>query len=75
MPIIDVTLDDMDTVQDHGSVVAITGTDREDPTRRITFAGDHRSMHGLFAILEANYEVPAVIEDWQVLSTRVREAS
>jgi hypothetical protein len=73
--VIDLTTDDLDTVQNHGSVITITGTDREDPTRRVTFAGDHRSMAGLLALLEDGEEVPAVIEDWQVLSTRVREAS
>jgi hypothetical protein len=73
--VIDLTNDDLDTVQNHGSVIAITGTDREDPTLRVTFAGDHRSMAGLLALLEDGEEVPAVIEDWQVLSTRVREAS
>lgn len=73
--LIDLTHDDLDTVVDHGSVVEITGTSSDDPTMRVAFAGDHRSMSGLLAILEEGHEVPAVIEDWQVLSTRAREAS
>jgi hypothetical protein len=73
--LVDVTPDDLDTVQYFGTVTQITGTDREDPTQRVTFAGDHRSMDGLLALLDAGNEVPAVIEDWQVLSTRAREAS
>lgn len=72
--LIDLTHDDLDTVQDQGSVVVITGTSSEDPTMRVTFGGDHRSMAGLLALLEEGYEIPAQVEDWQVLSTRAREA-
>ena len=72
--LIDLTHDDLDTVQNHGSVIAITGTSADDPTQRVTFAGDHRSMAGLLAMLEDGLDVPALVEDWQVLSTRAREA-
>lgn len=72
--LIDLTHDDLDTVVSHGSVIEITGTSSDDPTLRVAFAGDHRSMAGIIAILEDGMEIPALVEDWQVLSTRAREA-
>lgn len=63
---IDVTVDDLDTVQDHGSVIAITGTAHPSGDR-VTFAGDHRSMAGLLAIVADNLEVRAAVEPWQIL--------
>jgi hypothetical protein len=73
--IVDVEISDLETVEEDGSVISVTGTSRENPTHRIRFAGDHRSMVGLLTLVEAEGGVPAVIEEWQVLSTTTVEPS
>lgn len=72
--IIIIDINDLATVHDEGTVVRVTGTDAEDPTQRVTFAGDTRSMVGLFAMVEEVGEVLAQVEDYQVLATHVAEA-
>lgn len=64
------TIEDVSTVKDGGSVVTITGTTESGD--RITFAGDHREMvHILGALVtDAEDEVVVAVEGWQVLRVR-----
>jgi hypothetical protein len=60
------TIDDVLTAVDHGSVVAITGTDENG--RRVTFAGDVRPMNEVMSslIMDLEDEVTVEVEDWQL---------
>lgn len=66
--IITLTIEDVATVVDEGTVVQITGTGEDG--QRVTFAGDARSMsHVLEALVSGDEpEVDVQVEDWQVLS-------
>jgi hypothetical protein len=65
--IVTLTIEDVSTLTDHGSVVAITGTDESG--QRVTFAGDSRMMEPLVAalVIGDEPEVEAEVEDWQVI--------
>lgn len=71
--LIDLEISDLETVENHGTVVAITGTSRESGTsvesaRRVRFAGDHRTMAGLLEAVSSGEPISAQVEDWQVIS-------
>ncbi|GAC1527429.1 MAG: hypothetical protein NVS3B1_17730 [Marmoricola sp.] len=51
--------------EDHGSVIVVTGTS-EDGAKEIRFGGDHRPMRGLYEAVQAEGEIFAEIEPWQV---------
>jgi hypothetical protein len=58
---------DLETVENHGSVMRVTGT-TEDGRERITFAGDTRMMVGLFEAIVATDETQAApVADYQIL--------
>ncbi|RZU36006.1 hypothetical protein EV284_3489 [Streptomyces sp. BK022] len=65
--LVTVAVEDLDTIENHGSVIAITGT-TEDNTR-VTFAGDTRVMGGLIEWVEEAGDTLVQIEAWQVLGT------
>ena len=62
-----ITVEDLDTVENHGSIVRITGT--ADNGDRVTFAGDTRAMNGMAEFVEELGDVVVDVEDWQILST------
>jgi hypothetical protein len=65
--IVTLTIEDVATLTDHGSVVAITGTDEDG--QRVTFAGDSREMEVMVSalVIGDEPEVEAEIEDWQII--------
>lgn len=66
---ITLTIEDVSTFTDHGSVVAMTGTDENG--NRVTFAGDARMMEPVMQalIIGDEPEVDVEVEEWQILST------
>ena len=63
---------DGDPFESQGTVVVATGTDVE-TGERVTFAGDHRVMGGLYAAVSEEGEIDAQVEAWQVLSRQPAE--
>lgn len=63
------TIEDVSTFTDHGSVVAITGTGEDG--QRVTFGADVRMMEPVMQalIIGDEPEVDVEVEDWQILST------
>jgi hypothetical protein len=60
-----VTVSDLSTVEDHGSILTFTGMLEDGST--IRFGADHRAAQGLIALVEDNGEVECAIEPWQIL--------
>lgn len=60
------TITDIETAVDHGSVVQITGTNEEG--QRVTFAGDTRPMLQVMEALvtDVEDEITVEVEDWQI---------
>lgn len=63
--IVTVTLDDMGTVRDEGSVLSVVGTDEQG--RRVRFAGDAEPMAAALRGVNDNGEAVVQVEDWMVL--------
>ncbi len=61
------TSDDLDTADNKGTVILVTGTD--DDGNRVTFAGDHRPMAWALEIVETVGEIQVDVDAWQILST------
>ena len=63
-----VIVDEDSPVEDHGSVLVVTGTS-EDGTQRIRFGGDHRPMRGLLEHVAEHGATRAEVEAWQITGT------
>jgi len=64
--IVYLTVADVETVQDHGTVWTITGT--TESGERVTFGGDWRPMRDLVAALEVSddQQLAVEVESWQI---------
>lgn len=64
-----ITLVDTDiaTLVDHGSIIAITGTDEEG--QRVRFGADARMIEPALQalVMDEEYEIDVEVDDWQVL--------
>lgn len=74
MQLVRVTKADLATVEDHGSVIAITGTHGRS-SKRVTFAGDRRVMEVLIQAVLNGEEPLGNVEEWQILSVGPAPAS
>ncbi len=66
--IVTLTIEDVATLTEHGSVVTITGTGEDG--QRVTFAGDFlREMEAVVSalVIDDEPEVEVEIEDWQII--------
>jgi hypothetical protein len=62
-----ITKNDLHSVVDRGTMWTMTGTGPDGES--VTFAGDWRPMRDMCAAAEAEGEVTAEVENWQIIST------
>jgi hypothetical protein len=62
-----VAAEDLDTVEQDGTVASITGTDLSG--NRVTFAGDLSVINAMCEFIDTMGEITAEVEGWQILST------
>lgn len=61
-----ITADDIASLEDHGSVVLLTGTDEDGS--RVTFAGEPRMIDDVArAVMFDDEDVTVFVEIWQIM--------
>lgn len=68
--ILKVTTDDIENVENHGTVCVLTGTDHKNRHEQIVFAADWRNARDIVNYVREEGAADVIIQDWQIRGRR-----